>query len=139
MLNLILNNKGNITSLELVKQINYFRKQEGNRIELGHNDLLKIIRDEFSEEINEQKIQPVEYIDKKGEKRHMFKLTYNQAKQVLFKESKYVRKAIIKYIEKLENKLSKNSPRSFAEALKLVYEQQLNIEKQNTEIGCKIV
>lgn len=139
MLNLILNNKENITSLELVKQINYFRKQKGNRTELKHSDLLKAIRDEFEEEINEGKISSVEYVDKKGKKRHMYKLTYNQAKQILFKESKYVRKSIIKYIEKLEKKLSNSSPRSFAEALKLAYEQQLNIEKQNIERGCRIV
>lgn len=45
---------------------------------------------------------PVEYKDKKGEKRPMFLLTLNQAKQVLLRESKYVRRAIISYIEVLE-------------------------------------
>lgn len=51
--------KDKITSLDLLKQINYYRKQEGNRVELQHYDLLKIIRDEFSEEVNERKISPV--------------------------------------------------------------------------------
>lgn len=37
--------KDKITSLDLLKQINYYRKQEGNRVELQHKDLLKIIRD----------------------------------------------------------------------------------------------
>ena len=32
----------------------------------------------------------------------MFILTYNQAKQVLLRESKFVRRAIIHYIEVLE-------------------------------------
>lgn len=64
--------KDTITSLELVKQINIFREQEGNRKELQHKDLLKVIRDEFEEEINEGKISPVRYKDKKGELRPMF-------------------------------------------------------------------
>ncbi len=45
-----------ITSLELLKQINLFREQEGNRAELKHNDLLKVIRNEFEEEIGMGKI-----------------------------------------------------------------------------------
>lgn len=110
-------NKDKITSLELLEQINLFRVKEG-RNELQHNDLLKIIRDEFSEEINEGKISHVDYKDKKGEKRPMYNLTYNQAKQVLARESKTVRKAVFKYIEYLEKKYitaikilnNKNSP-----------------------------
>ncbi len=98
--------KDKITSLELVEQINIFREQEGNRKELQHKDLLKVIRDEFEEEINGGKISPVEYKDKKGELRPMFELTLNQAKQVLMRESKYVRKAMIHYIEELEKQLS---------------------------------
>ena len=111
--------KNQITSLELLEQVNLFRKEEykeklknrtltkaeakrGKFVELEHKDLLKVIRDEFSIEINEQKISLVEYKDKKGEKRPMFILTLNQAKQVLLRESKYVRRAIIAYIEVLE-------------------------------------
>ena len=105
-------NKKTLSSLELLEQINLFRREEykekrenntlteaeakrGKFVELEHKDLLKVIRDEFSEEINERKISLVEYKDKKGEKRPMFLLTLNQAKQVLLRESKYVRRAII--------------------------------------------
>lgn len=112
-------NKKTLSSLELLEQINLFRQEEykekfknntlteaeakrGKFVELEHKDLLKVIRDEFSEEINERKISLVEYKDKKGEKRPMFLLTLNQAKQVLLRESKYVRRAIINYIEVLE-------------------------------------
>ncbi|WP_349017998.1 primase-like DNA-binding domain-containing protein [Sneathia sanguinegens] len=97
-----------ITSLELVKQINLFREMEGNRAVLQHKDLLKVIRDEFSEEINGGKISPVTYKDRKNEDRPMFILTYNQAKQVLVRESKAVRRAVIVYIEQLENRLTTN-------------------------------
>lgn len=97
-------NKETITSLELCKQINIFREQEG-RSELEHSKLLRTIRDEFEEEINEYKIGLVKYKDKKGEERPMFVLTLSQAKQVLVRESKAVRKAVIHYIEELEEAL----------------------------------
>ncbi|CAL7909635.1 phage regulatory protein [Fusobacterium necrophorum] len=97
--------KNEMTSLELVEQINFFREKEGSKNKLLHKNLMAVIRDEFQEEINELKIQPVEYRDKKGEKRPMFILTLSQAKQVLVRESKYVRRAIIQYIEKLEQAL----------------------------------
>ena len=80
-----------ITSLDLVECINFFREKEGNRTELLHKSMMGIIRDEFSDEINEQKILPVSYKDKKGEERPMFVLSYSQAKQVLVRESKLVR------------------------------------------------
>ena len=114
-----------ITSLELTKQINIFRKEEydykiKNNLSLGkvelkngcytellHKSLLEIIRDEFEKEINEQKILPVNYIDDKNEERPMFNLTLDQAKQILMRESKFVRKAMINYINKLEEIVSK--------------------------------
>lgn len=98
-------NKETITSLELVDQINIFRKQEGKKTELQHKDLLKVIRDEFEEEIGEGKISPTYYKDQWNREQPMFILTLNQAKQVLVRESKYVRKAVIHYIEDLETKL----------------------------------
>ena len=48
-----------ITSLELVEEINMFRNQEGGRATLEHSDLLKVIRNEFEEEIDEGIISPV--------------------------------------------------------------------------------
>ena len=124
--------KETMTSLELVKEINLFREQEGNRSELKHSDLLKVIRDEFEDEINEGKISSVEYKDAKGEMRPMFELTLSQAKQVLVRESKFVRKAVIAYIEKLETALKGKFqvPTTFAEALRLAAEQQEKIEEQ---------
>lgn len=102
-------NKNTITSLELLTQINFFRDQEGNKTELQHNDLLKIIRDEFDEEIREGKITQSFYKKETGNgalrEYPMYILTYNQAKQVLMRESKYVRKAVIKYIEQLEQQI----------------------------------
>lgn len=98
-------NKAEMTSLKLVKEINIFREQEGNRAKLQHSDLLKIIRNEFDEEIGQGNISQSSYVNSQNKKQPMFDLTYAQAKQILLKESKFVRKATIKYIEKLENRL----------------------------------
>lgn len=127
--------KKTMTSLELVKEINLFREQEGNRSELKHSDLLKVIRDEFEDEINEGKNSSVEYKDAKGEMRPMFELTLSQSKQVLVRESKFVRKAVIAYIEKLETalKVKFQVPTTFAEALRLAAVQQ-EMKKQWPEL-----
>ena len=111
--------KNQITSKELLEQINLFRQEEykeklknntlteaqikrGKAVKLEHKDLLDIIRDEFSEEIGLGKISPSSYINSQNKKQPMFILTLNQAKQVLLRESKFVRRAIIHYIEVLE-------------------------------------
>lgn len=127
--------KDTITSLELLKQINLFRKQDGNRTELRHNDLLKVIRDEFEEEISLGKISQSTYINERGRQYPMFILTLSQAKQVLVRESKYVRKAVIHYIEVLENQLQNQFkvPKTFREALQLALEQQEKIEELELE------
>ncbi len=98
-----------ITSLELVKQINFFREKENKKTDLKHSDLLKVIRDEFEEDEQAGKISLLFYEAKVGngatKKFPMFELTLSQAKQVLVRESKFVRRAIIKYIEELESQL----------------------------------
>jgi hypothetical protein len=100
-----LENKDKITSLELVKEINIFREKEGNRAELKHSDFLKVIREEFEEEIGLGKISQSTYKNSQNKEQPMFVLTFNQAKQLLVRESRYVRKAIIEYIEILENEI----------------------------------
>ncbi len=100
--------KSEITSLELLAEINKFRKEEGIKKELLHKTLLDIIRDEFSEEIDRQKILPMSYKDRYGRNQPMFLLTLSQARQVLVRESKFVRRAVIHVLEKLENQGLKN-------------------------------
>ena len=126
--------KESINSKELLKQINIFREMEykekeasntlteaqkkrGHYIELTHDNLLKIIRDEFNikvNAVNKNAVKnnnhyngPVEttYRDEKGELRPMFILTIDQAKQVLLRESKVVRKAVIQYLNLLEKRI----------------------------------
>ncbi|MBF0709711.1 MULTISPECIES: hypothetical protein [unclassified Gemella] len=98
--------KDNITSLELLEQINFFRSEIENKSKLRHDDLLNVIRNEFEEEISLRKISESKYTNSRGRKYPMFILSLSQAKQVLVRESKYVRRAVIKYIEDLEKQLS---------------------------------
>ncbi|MGL5904767.1 MAG: hypothetical protein ACRCZO_18935 [Cetobacterium sp.] len=93
-----------VTSLEILEQINIFRKEEG-RTDLRHDNLLNIIRDEFEEEISLLKIKESDYTNERGKTYPMFRLTTNQARQILMRESKIVRKKVVAYIEELENKL----------------------------------
>ena len=145
-----------ITSRDLLKKINELREKEyeekskagtlteseikrGKFIELRHDTLISIIKNEFSEEItglknylsenlgvqniletSQQKLLPLnekigkgkisltsiiesEYIDQWNRKQLMYILGLPQAKQVLMRESKFVRKAVIEYIDYLEN------------------------------------
>ena len=117
-----LRNKETITSKELLEQVNFFREKEyefkaknetlteaekkrGKFVELEHYDLLKVIRDEFEEEIGLGEISESYYINSQNKEQPMFILTLKQAKQVLLRESKFVRKAVIEYIEKLEEQV----------------------------------
>lgn len=104
-----------MSSKELLVVINEFRVKEGSSA-LEHKTLMRTIRDEFEEEINESKIVPVDYKDAKGENRPMYVLTLSQAKQLLVRESKAVRKAVIQYIEQLEQQ--KQLPTTYLDALK---------------------
>ena len=141
-----LKNKNEITSLELVKEINLFREKEyfykisnnlklgkvesknGKYVELQHKTLLSIVKDEFEEEINEQKILLVDYKDNKGELRPMYILSLDQAKQVLMRESKFVRKGVIFYINTLEEKV-----KNLVNNINKVDLLKLNIINANTE------
>lgn len=120
-------NKDTITSLELLEQINIFRRQE-ERGKLRHTELLRTIRDEFEEEITERKIASSKYKDKSGKMNTMFILTLQQAKQVLVRESKYVRKSIIHYIEELEKQLKSQIPQLSREQKAI-----LNVVQSNTQ------
>ena len=134
--------KESINSKDLLKQINYFREMEyqekkennllteaqkkrGHYIELRHDKLLDIIRDELNIKIGLPKImetlkekeqlnfEPIyvdgifvsTYIDKWNRQQPMFILTIDQAKQVLLRESKVVRKAVIQYLNLLEKRI----------------------------------
>nr|DAF07370.1 MAG TPA: regulatory protein [Caudoviricetes sp.] len=139
--------KQTITSLELTKQINIFRKEEydykiknnlslgkvelknGHYTELRHDTLLNIIRDEFEKEITDQKILGSTYKDESGKENPYFELTLDQAKQILMRESKFVRKAMIDYINKLEKVVSMQ-----LYSLPTISKEELNIKNRELEI-----
>ena len=123
-----INNKTEWTSVELVDVINHFRTLDGKKNKLLHKNLLALIQDEFSEEINGLNFQPVNfYTDKKGEQRPMYKLSNSQAKQILVRESKAVRRAVIKLLEYLEQN-NKHNLNVLNEREAYLYEQGLIID-----------
>ena len=138
-------NKQTITSLELLEQINFFREKEGKKTELQHKDLLKIIRNEFDEEIHEGKISPMFRDVKIGNgatrKEPYYILSLSQGKQVLTRESKFVRRAVIHKLEELESEQPKqintNISKLFLEMSQAYTELENrieNLEKNNTLI-----
>jgi len=135
-------NDGTITSKDLCGTINMYREQIEGKSDLMHYDLLKIIRDEFDEEIGEGNISVSSYTSSQNKKMPMYNLTHDQAKQVLVRESKHVRKAVIKYISELESKLLPSyqiiNPVERARAWANEYETHVKeIEHKNKEIEYK--
>lgn len=107
---------GTILSTNLVKIINEFRKieteanEEKKYIELKHKTLMEKIRKEMEtlktlSLNNGQIFSPVEYIDKKGEKRPCYELNYEGMLMILNSESTIVRYYTIEYIKSLKEKL----------------------------------
>lgn len=128
-------NNGTITTLELVEQINLFRKQYDNKTELRHDTFLNIVRDEFEEEISLQEILETHYTHPQNKQQYpMFELTPSQAKQVLVRESKSVRKAVIAYVEKLEQKLNRQQeiPTNPMDFLKVMFAA---VDQQQAEVN----
>ena len=118
--------KKTITSLELVEQINLFRKEEGKDVELQHKSMLAIIRDEFEEEIGQQKILPTSYKDQWNREQPMFELTIAQGKQVLLRESKFVRRHVVAWLERFEEA---NKPMTAGEILMAQAQGMIALEK----------
>ena len=119
--------KKTITSLELVEQINLFRKEEGKEISLRHDTLLNIIRDEFEEEIGLQKILETQYTHPQNKQKYpMFELTITQGKQVLLRESKFVRRHVVAWLERFEEA---NKPMTAGEILMAQAQGMIALEK----------
>ena len=137
--------KDTVTSLELLEQINFFRKKEReleekeNRLlkNINHDSLLKIIRDEFEEEISLGELNESNY-KSRGKEYPMFILTFNQGKQILARESKTVRKAVFVYIEKLEKELEllkiEINTKILKEKINLQNEKWLELRNETKEV-----
>ena len=142
-LDLIKQGEKSVSSLEIVEQINLFRNAEGKTTILKHSDFLKIIRDEFEEELQEGKISSSFRISKlpNGGSKNIpyFELTFNQAKQLLMRESKFVRKKVIEYIDKLEQLITEQlSPMTTAQMFALQAKAMLEMEERMNVMEEKI-
>ena len=99
------------SSLYLVEQINLFRKQEEGKSMLAHSDFLKSIQNEFEEELHEGNISVSQYSQKMptgGIKFvKMYELNFEESLQMLMKESKIVRKQVVKILKEQEIQIQK--------------------------------
>ena len=92
--------KETMTSLELVDLINKFRKLEGEKAVLRHNNFKASILKEFEGMLPEKHT----YINPQNKQEYeYYELDFYQVIQLLMKESVKVRQGIIKYIKYLEN------------------------------------
>ena len=119
-----------VSSLQLLEIINKLRSEEyelkeklgvlteteikkGKFVKLEHRKLMNVIKDEFFDILGgmENKFhtpKECEYINEQNNQTYKyFQLTLSQAKQILLRESKYVRNKIIDYIDKLEEEVYK--------------------------------
>lgn len=144
MENLIgLDKHGLVSSLDLVKQINAFRKSEG-KTERKHYDLLKVIKDELDQDERDGKISLSFYVRKTGNgstrKYPMCFLTISQARRLLLRESKSVRSKIIALLDMLEAQNTARItpplkiPTTMKEVLLIALEQQEKLEKLQNKL-----
>lgn len=70
MNNLKLIDKNIITSIDLLEQINLFRTKKKNRVVA--QKLIKLIRDEFDEEIEKEELKETTYLNKQNKLQTMF-------------------------------------------------------------------
>lgn len=128
--------KEHITSLELVEQINLFRRQEkGSSCKLiTHSSLFSLIEYEFEEEIDECEMSPIFVKNKKGEDVEVYPLSFKQARQVLMFETRFVRKQVISYIECLENAYEGNTSIRLMQNYVSVLGDLTLAEKENTKL-----
>ena len=110
--------RGKFVKLKHKSFLNVIRDEFENEI-TGQNILLSEGLESSNEktgvqnilETSQQKLLPItnvkiyvsKYKDKSGKENEMFVLALNQAKQVLLRESRFVRKFVIEYIDYLEN------------------------------------
>ena len=91
--------RNTMTSLELVKLINDFRKEEGDKRVLRHSNLKLSIKRDFEGMLPEKHT----YINPQNKVEYeYYDLDFYQSVQLLMKESIKVRQNVIKYIKKLE-------------------------------------
>lgn len=131
-----------ISSFELLDQINLFRSRDVKKSKLIHKNLLAVIRDEFSEddegELQGLKIKQsfrIRELPNGGHKNEpYYELTISQAKQVLLRESKLVRRKVIEYLENFERAFANSMKR----AMEPIIDRMDKIESNFVSLNSKL-
>lgn len=128
-----------ITSLELVKLINKFRREEGNEIAKQHNTLMRDIRTEL--EILEKagiegqyNFVQSNYRNSQNKIQPCYKLNKAGIMQMLNKESALVRYKTQQYIEELENRLKQDPYENLSTEMKALLMHDKKIQAVQKEV-----
>lgn len=121
-------NEQKFTSKYLVEQINIFRKEEGNDIELLHKSLITKLEKEFEDEIEQQNILPSSYLAGNGKQEKCYELNFEYSLQLLMSESKTVRKRCVEVMK------ANTKPMTLLEAAEALVASLKLIEKQAVAI-----
>lgn len=135
-----------ITSFELLDQINLFRSQDVKKSKLIHKNLLAVIRDEFSDDDGEElqglKIKlsfRIRELPNGGHKKEpYYELTISQAKQVLLRESKQVRRKVIEYLENFERAFANSMRRAMEPIIDRVDKMENKMDSNFIGINSKL-
>ncbi|AKA68498.1 Rha family transcriptional regulator [Clostridium scatologenes] len=124
-----------IKSTELVEVVNQFRKAEGNKTELRHDNFMDKIKKEI--ETLEKLDVPAAlnfkvgvYLDKNNQSRPCFELNRDGMLQMLNSESTYVRYKTIEYINMLEDKLKQPKPTCIEDVLIQSLQEMKDVKKR---------
>lgn len=127
-----------MSSLEVVKLINSFRKEEGNTVELLHKSFLASIDTELESlkkcKISQQNILPSTYTNSRGKQYRCFKMNKAGIMQMLNKESALVRYKTQQYIEKLEEKIKQDPFEGLSEEMKALLMHDKKIQAVQKEV-----
>lgn len=126
----------------LIKEETMSSLQIAEIVGMRHADVMRSIRnmEEAWRQVNQRNFALVDYLDAKGEKRPMYKLSKTECLYIATKFNDVARAKLVLRWEELE--LEKRNggfqvPRSFSEALMLAANQAKQIEEQTKQIEAK--
>lgn len=123
-----------MTSKELVEVINAIRKEEGNDVEIQHNNLMQRIRG-FEQILGALAVQQAEYLDTQGKPRPMLLLSKRASMLAVSSESPRVHLAIIDRWQELEIQQQQALPQTHIEAVRAYLVTLETVEAQSKQLG----
>jgi hypothetical protein len=136
------NSEKKYSSRYLVEQINLFRKEEGNKVEVRHSDLLVKIEKRFSGKIIERKISLSQFEQKMptgGVKIvKMYELPFEYCLRILMDESETVQDRCVEVMKEQQAQIEQLKtfavPQTYKEALRALIAKEEETEQLQIEL-----